>query len=387
MSAGPVRDEGTTPAGPESWPPAVRWPPALHRAVHSLGSMTDAATAATPLVALSGGADSLALAVATAEAVRTRANPVLAAGAGAVVVDHGLQPGSAVVARRAAAVARQLGLEPVIVEQVTVASTGAGPEADARQARYAALESAARRVGSTAILTAHTRDDQAEQVLLGLARGSGTRSLAGIPRQRGLFLRPLLDLTRQDTESICRWAGLQWWEDPANADPAYLRSRVRTRILPRLEDPDDGLGPGVAAALARSADMAAEDADALELWAGREFGRLAEYGPGSAVSLTVEGLSALPDAVRYRVLAAAAVAASGQRPSRERVLAVDRLVSGRSVGGGSAGPVELAGGLVARRRRTDGYARLVFDVGWPRSSSRASPSTDTSTDPPPTPSR
>ncbi|WP_245952310.1 tRNA lysidine(34) synthetase TilS [Citricoccus muralis] len=375
-SVGP--DTRTTPAGPETWPPATRWPEALHRAVHAVAAATQGRR--TPLVGLSGGADSLALAVVTAEAVRTRANPALAGGAGAVVVDHGLQAGSAAVADRAAAIARRLGLEPVVIERVQVTAAGAGPEAAARQARYAALEAAAQRLDSGAVLLAHTRDDQAEQVLLGLARGSGTRSLAGIPRRRGLILRPLLDLTRQETEAICRWAGVRWWQDPANADPAYLRSRLRARVLPALEDPVEGLGPGLSAALARSADIAAEDADALEQWASREYSRLVRFrsgehtsGTGSRfditaerganVSLPLEELAALPDAIRYRVIGSAVVAAGGERPSRERVLAVDRLIAGRISGGTSAGPVQLPGGVVSRRRRTGGYATLDFDAG------------------------
>lgn len=365
------------PAGPSSWPPAARWPEALHRAV---GALTEALRGqALPLVALSGGADSLALAVAAAETARLRASPVLAGGVGAVIVDHGLQPGSAGVAQRAATVARTLGLDPVTVERVDIHVTGDGPEAEARTARHAALEAAARRLGSDAVLLAHTRDDQAEQVLLGLARGSGTRTLAGMPRRRGLLLRPLMDLTRQDTESICRWAGLRWWEDPTNADPAFLRSRIRSRVLPALEEPQHGLGPGLAAALARSADIAAEDAAALDDWAGREFDRLWPEGRGEVeapgtpglrpssgpVSLPMGELAALPAAIRYRVIGCAVVAAGGERPSRERVLAVDRLVATRSTGGSSAGPVELAGGVAAHRRSTGGCARLVLGAVRP----------------------
>lgn len=352
----------------------------MHRAVRALADATHGRT--LPLVALSGGADSLALAVAAAEAARTRVAPALAAGVGAVIVDHGLQPGSDAVARRAAAVARALGLDPVTVERVEVPATGEGPEAEARAARHAALENAARRLGSDSVLLAHTRADQAEQVLLGLARGSGTRSLAGIPRRRGVLLRPLLDLTRQDTELICAWAGVRWWEDPANADPAYLRSRIRTRVLPALEDPHHGLGPGLIAALARSADIAAEDAAALEEWAAREFDRLREAGeaPGlrpssypAPVSLPLGELAALPEAIRYRVIGCAVLAAGGERPSRERVLAVDRLVATRSTGGSSAGPVELAGGVVSHRRGRGGYARLVFSAVRPFSPSRTGP--------------
>ena len=152
-----------------------------------------------------------------------------------VVVDHGLQDGSAEVARRAADVARGFGLEAEVVR----VEVGEGNlEAAARSARYEALLA----YGSD-VWVGHTADDQAEQVLLGLARGSGTRTLAGIPARGTLpggaaVVRPLLGLTRADTETICRWAGLTWFEDPHNRDPALLRSRVRTRVLPALEVAD-----------------------------------------------------------------------------------------------------------------------------------------------------
>ena len=207
------------------------------------------------------------------------------------------------------------------------------------------------------VLTAHTADDQAEQVLLGLARGSGTRSLAGIPARGTLpggaaVARPLLGLTRADTETICRWAGLTWFEDPHNRDPALLRSRVRTRVLPALEDPDAGLGPGVRAGLVRTAAIAAEDAAALDVWAGDEVTRLRVDPPAGdprVVSLDLDALAALPAAVRHRVIARAARAAGGQAPPRERILAVDALVTGARAGGTSAGPVELPGGVAAHR--------------------------------------
>lgn len=357
---------GGRPDGPDAWPPRTRWPEPLHRAVAAVRDAVQGRSC--PLVALSGGADSLALAVATAEALRTgSARSPAPAGAGAVVVDHGLQPGSAAVAERAAGIARRLGLDPVTVERVEVLGTGAGPEADARTARHAALRAAAHRAGSQAVLLAHTRDDQAEQVLLGLARGSGTRSLAGMPARRGLLVRPLLELDRRDTEAICRWAGIRWWQDPANADPAFLRSRVRTRVMPLLQDPVQGLGPGLAAALARSAEIAAEDAEALEQWSRAEYGRLAsragEGAPEGRIGLALEPLAALPAAVRRRVIGLAVVEAGGQRPSRERILAVDRLIATRSTGGGSAGPVQLPGGVTARRLRQAGCARLILDAG------------------------
>ncbi|MCV7669464.1 tRNA lysidine(34) synthetase TilS [Micrococcus luteus] len=374
-----ARDPGPTPAGGVgglpavgAWPPRTRWPEPLHRAVaavrEALAGDGSCRADAGPgragnrprgLVALSGGADSLALAVACAVLVGTRDGARLGP-IGAAVVDHGLQSGSDAVAAAAADVARILGLTPVTVTRVEVARTGDGPEADARRARREALAAAARDAGqggAAVVLTAHTADDQAEQVLLGLARGSGTRSLAGIPARGTLpggaaVARPLLGLTRADTETICRWAGLTWFEDPHNRDPALLRSRVRTRVLPALEDPDAGLGPGVRAGLVRTAAIAAEDAAALDAWAGDEFTRL-RVDP-RVVSLDLDALAALPAAVRHRVIARAARAAGGQVPPRERILAVDALVTGARAGGTSAGPVELPGGVAAHRA----YARL-----------------------------
>ena len=380
-----ARDPGPTPVGGAggvpavgAWPPRTRWPEPLHRAVAAVrealaGDGTRRADAVPGraggrprgLVALSGGADSLALAVACAVLVGTREGARLGP-IGAAVVDHGLQSGSDAVAAAAADVARILGLTPVTVTRVEVARTGDGPEADARRARREALAAAARDAGqggaapgagTAVVLTAHTADDQAEQVLLGLARGSGTRSLAGIPARGTLpggaaVARPLLGLTRADTETICRWAGLTWFEDPHNRDPALLRSRVRTRVLPALEDPDAGLGPGVRAGLVRTAAIAAEDAAALEAWAGAEVTRLRVDPPARdprVVSLDLDALAALPAAVRHRVIARAARAAGGQAPPRERILAVDALVTGARAGGTSAGPVELPGGVAAHR--------------------------------------
>ena len=166
------------------------------------------------LVACSGGPDSLALAAVAAYFARrghVDGHPV---SVGAVVVDHQLQPGSAGVAAATAATLRDLGLSPVQIRTVDVASTGMGPEAAARDARHAALEAAADDTGAGAILLGHTLDDQAEQVLLGLARGSGTRSLAGMRPARGRLLRPFLGLRRADTLEICEVEGLDPWHDP-----------------------------------------------------------------------------------------------------------------------------------------------------------------------------
>ncbi|HEX6888330.1 MAG TPA: ATP-binding protein [Candidatus Nanopelagicales bacterium] len=247
------------------------------------------------LVALSGGPDSLALLAGTV--VVGRELGLLVA---AVVVDHGLQRGSAQVAARAAEQARILGCEDVRVTRVAVdqGPGSGGPEAAARRARHAELlrQAGVRAAGDrpipaaqadlpagvgatgageppaaagTVILLGHTRDDQAETVLLGLARGSGTRSLAGMSGRSGLLRRPLLDLPRSVVHAAAAQAAaedprLAPWLDPHNRDRAFARGRVRAEAIPALEA---ALGPGVVEALARSARLARADADALDAWA------------------------------------------------------------------------------------------------------------------------
>ena len=211
------------------------------------------------LVGVSGGADSLAL-VAGAAWCSRRVEELAELPVSAVVVDHGLQEGSAAVAARAAAQVEALGVSAQVV-QVEVVDRGDGPEAAARVARYRALLADRDAV----VLVGHTLDDQAETVLLGLARGSGTRSLAGMPERQGRLVRPLLGVRRADTEAACREAGLEWWSDPHNADPAYSRSRVRGALTTL----SDALGPGLAEALARTAELCRADADLLDTLAAK----------------------------------------------------------------------------------------------------------------------
>jgi tRNA(Ile)-lysidine synthase len=293
------------------------------------------------LVACSGGPDSLALAAVAAYFARrghVDGHPVTV---GAAVVDHQLQEGSGQVAAHTAEVLRNLGLAPVEIRAVTVAGTGMGPEAAARDARHEALEAAAAGQGAEAILLGHTLDDQAEQVLLGLARGSGTRSLAGMRPARGILLRPFLGLRRADTEEICEVEELDPWHDPTNTDPSFARSRTRTEVLPHLEEK---LGPGVAESLARTASILQLDADYLEDVAEATFASLAERN-GPEVSLPEEALRALAPAIRFRVIAKAAADVGGQQPSYKRLLAAEALLRRQ----GSAGPVELPGGVSAYR--------------------------------------
>ncbi|WP_024285747.1 tRNA lysidine(34) synthetase TilS [Cellulomonas sp. KRMCY2] len=307
------------------------------------------------LVACSGGADSLALAAATAF-VAARAGLL----AGAVVVDHGLQPGSAGVARRAAEQCRGLGLDPVEVITVEVgpAGPGGGPEAAARTARYDALREAATRHGDAVVLLGHTLDDQAESVLLGLARGSGARSLSGMARRRGRLRRPFLAVRRDQTERACRVLGLEPWHDPTNlvSDAAGpLRSQVRHEVLPVLERV---LGPGVAEALARTAEQLRQDGDLLDelagqvLLAARSAGPAGDSGADPADGLDVVVLAAAPPALRHRVLRAALLAAGVPAGALHRVHieAVDALVTDWH---GQAGVAVPGGGQVQRR-----YGRL-----------------------------
>ena len=311
------------------------------------------------LVACSGGPDSLALAAVAAYFARrghVDGHPVTV---GAVVVDHQLQEGSGQVAAHTAEVLQNLGLAPVEIRTVTVAGTGMGPEAAARDARHEALEAAAAGQGAEAILLGHTLDDQAEQVLLGLARGSGTRSLAGMRPARGILLRPFLGLRRADTEEICEVEELDPWHDPTNTDPSFARSRTRTEVLPHLEEK---LGPGVAESLARTASILQLDADYLEDVAEATFASLAERN-GPEVSLPEEALRALAPAIRFRVIAKAAADVGGQQPSYKRLLAAEALLRRQ----GSAGPVELPGGVSAYRLS---LAQLDASpaAGWPAGS-------------------
>ncbi|WP_166850719.1 tRNA lysidine(34) synthetase TilS [Isoptericola sp. BMS4] len=329
------------------------------------------------LVACSGGADSLALAGATAleagrvgRSVRSRG---FAVRAGAVVVDHGLQPGSDDVAAEAARQCRTLGLDPVVVRTVAVDDgPGAGGlEAAAREARYAALAEEAAARDAAAVLLGHTLDDQAESVLLGLARGSGARSLAGMPRRRGPLRRPFLGLRRAQTEAVCAALGLEFWTDPTNLLPATDaehavapgftaeepdqphvrhvpgRTRVRGAVLPVLEA---SLGPGVVEALARSADQLRDDADLLDELASEVLASATAQDPAASrgeLVLDAGVLAAAHPALRRRALRAAALAAgcpAGATTARH-VDALDALV----VSWRGQGPVHLPGDARARR--------------------------------------
>ena len=301
------------------------------------------------LVALSGGPDSLALAAATAfEAPKQDLR------AGAVVVDHALQAGSEAVASRASRQASELGLAPVTVRRVAVGSEG-GPEGAAREARHASIAQVASETGSALVLFGHTLDDQAESVLLGLARGSGPDSLSGMApltrRDSGpAYGRPLLGVRRHTTRQACTAAGLAPWDDPQNDDPAFTRVRVRNRLMPALERE---LGAGVPEALARTADQLREDAAALDHFAEEMAEDLAEHSE-AGISLSVPELAANPPALRQRLVRLAVESEFGVTLSRVQTLEVCRLVTDWS----GQGPIDLPG--VQASRSGD---RLAFSAG------------------------
>ena len=347
------------------------------------------------VVGVSGGPDSLALlaaAVAVAGALRLRVS--------AVCVDHGWHPRTRDVAVRVARAALQLGADPVRVVRV-VPARGAGggpvggPEAAARNARLQALADAAERDGAGAVLLGHTMDDQAEQVLLGLARGSGARSLAGMPARRGPFVRPLLGLRRDVVRAACPSLpdlGLPW-HDPSNGpdgltcpdgpdgvdSPAgpvtpgagLLRARVRAEVLPVLLDV---LGPTVVASLARSADLLRLDADALDGRAQEAVDALLGTAPGAPaasgartasdgpVEVDLDSVRALPTAVRARVLRLLGARAGSRSLTLAHTRALDALVTG----GRRHGPVALPGPVTASRTTgPDGCGRLRLAVDDP----------------------
>ncbi|HEU5037553.1 MAG TPA: tRNA lysidine(34) synthetase TilS [Nocardioides sp.] len=284
---------------------------AVRRAVRR--SLAGVEPGRTVVVACSGGADSLALLAATVFEGRKAGWQVVGA-----TVDHGLQEGSAEHAAHVVEQMAALGADETLAATVRVDAPGLGPEAAARRARYAVLEQVAERFDAVAVVLGHTRDDQAETVLLGLTRGSGGRSLAGMRRSFDRFVRPLLDLSRDDTVTACQVEGIEYWQDPHNDDPGYTRVRVRRTVLPVLEEQ---LGPGVAETLARTADQLRGDMDLLD--------DLAEAAYADLRDLPVDGLLAQPAPLRRRVLRLAALAAGcpASELFHEHVLAMDSLLT------------------------------------------------------------
>ena len=270
-------------------------------------------------VAVSGGPDSLALAgAAIFEGKRAGVD------VSAVIVNHNLQKGSMEVAQRAKETLLSLGFETVEVMDVQVKQTSIGMEAAARNARYGALDSFAKAHGAKFTMLGHTLDDQAETVLLGLARGSGAKSIAGMQElsAEGKYLRPLLGIRRATTVAFCSDSGIKVWNDPQNKDTKFSRVKVRLKVLPVLEKE---LGPGIAESLAKTAGILQEDLEYLDAQAAKAFKAVAKT-TNSTVSLDVKGLEKLPTAIRNRVILKA-LGLLGVEPAKVQIDSISALVT------------------------------------------------------------
>ena len=245
-------------------------------------------------IGVSGGADSLALAAAAKLESKNFSIDLVA-----VIVDHGLQANSAEIAEFAKQQLIKLGFQDIFVGRASVQITD-GLEASARRARYKVFQQAIETYGPNTFLLGHTKNDQAEGVLLGLARGSGTKSLSGMQEVSGIFVRPLLGIDRATTEIACHESNIEYWVDPHNSNQDFTRVRVRDNILPLLEN---DVGPGIIDALARSAKILREDATALDEWAENIFRQV------EPMDIEISILATLPVAVRSRVLRMAIYAA------------------------------------------------------------------------------
>ncbi|MGN7966815.1 tRNA lysidine(34) synthetase TilS [Microbacterium sp. 22179] len=317
----------------------------IRRAVRT--ALADLPEGAAVVVALSGGADSLALAAAVAFEA-----PKAGIRATAVTVDHALQTGSDAVAARAAEQATTLGLEACVVRVEVDDATDDGPESAARDARYRALRDVADEVGARAVLLGHTLDDQAETVLLGLARGAGAASLQGMAPVRedddGVrWMRPMLAVRRTTTRAFCAASALDVWDDPHNLDDRFARVRVRERVLPVLETE---IGPGIAEALARTAEQLREDAEAFDEMIHETIEDIVEHAE-AGISVSVAALAANPAALRNRVIRLVVDSEFGVSLTRLQTLEVARLVTDWS----GQGPIDLPGCAAARHG-----GRIVF---------------------------
>ncbi len=288
----------------------------VRRAVRECWERNGVALGDQILVACSGGADSLALAAAAIFEGKRAGIKV-----GAVIVEHGLQAATKQVAADTAKLLTDLGAQPVLVKEVKVGKVG-GPESAARDARYSAIDAAVKEVTARFVMLAHTINDQAETVLLGLARGSGNKSLNGMTELTGRYLRPLLQISRTQTEAFCQDSGLAYWSDPHNRDKKYARVRVRETVLPLLESE---LGPGVVDALARTAAQLQEDEAVLAELAKEYFHEFVKIR-ATAIEIPVVEFGKMPLAIRHRVLAMALAKMGAPEFARVHILAVDALV-------------------------------------------------------------
>ena len=283
------------------------------------------------MVAVSGGADSLLLAHCLVLEGKHHALRITA-----VIINHQLQENSSEIANSTKAKLLAMGISDVDVVPVDVIKKD-GLEADARSARYAALDSCAQTLGAHAIFLGHNQDDLAESVLLGLTQGSGTKSLAGMATQSGIYIRPFLSISREEVVNACLEVGIEYWDDPHNEDERFTRVKIRKQILPLMESL---IGPGIKEALARSARIFREDSEALEILTEEIFATI----PDPAF-IEVALLEKLPTALRKRVIRRAISRLGANRISAEQLDWVDALISDWR----GQGPVALPAGVTARR--------------------------------------
>ena len=294
--------------------------------------LEDIAAGDSVLVAASGGADSSALAAALLLECKTKSIKVIA-----LIIDHGLQKNSADVTHETKRTLTKIGYENIEIRRVTVEITD-GLEASARRARYQALSDVANSHNAVAVFLGHTKDDQAETVLLGLARGSGSRSLSGMASRVDRYRRPLLSITRAQTEAACEEAGIKFWQDPHNQSMEFTRVRVREVVLPTMEKE---IGPGISDALARSAKLLRDDADALDYLSEEIFSKL------EPASLEISKLESQPRAIRTRILRKAIYLAGAPQGSlsAEHIEPVEALITAWK----GQGPISLPGGVTVAR--------------------------------------
>ena len=303
------------------------------------------------VVAVSGGADSVALLLAVNELVDAKKLKLKLIVAH---LDHGLRKDSRADARWVKALAKQLGHDSLarrVDVKALAATSGDNLEQAARRARYKFLAKVAKEKRAVVVLTAHTMDDQAETVVLNLLRGSGMDGLSGMEPARRLgegseiiLARPLLGWARRkDTESYCRSRPVEFLTDEMNTDEKFTRVRVRRQLLPQMES----FNPKIVAGLARTAELLREDFAALDQAAGRLLELAMEDGAGSR--LRIDLLALAPAALRRRALRRWVEQGRGdlKRIERVHVLAVESLLFGDR--GGRV--IELPGGPGVLRRQ------------------------------------
>lgn len=305
----------------------------LRRAVRECFDTRELSVAKSVLLAVSGGADSMALALGCQFELTKLGIEIHA-----VVVNHNLQEGSAEIAAQTAARLKELGIKDSFTVSISIRESGQGPEAAAREARYEALESERRRLGADFVLTGHNLDDQAETVLLGLTRGSGLRSISGMRQVDGTLVRPLLGLSKTELRQACADSKVDYWEDPHNQDPRFTRVRIR-QLMEQIETE---LGPGVPEALARTAELAAEAEDFLSIEASELIGS-AQLETGA---YQVGVFEKSHPALRRKALQLIAIELGAKSISRAQVLGVEQLI----VNWHGQKPLHLSGITVERVR-------------------------------------